>query len=166
MSSRPFVPPGQQPPTAPPRFPSKPPVNKPPRRGFLGAAAAMMALPAGAAAAQPTIPDAALLAACAAYMVAAAEQARRVGPMDAAPDGPEYDAAADAWDAACGVADVALDRVLSIQAVTLAGAAAKGRSVATYWRTLRCPGEPARDAEELAAQSVLDDLERLAGGAA
>ena len=134
-------------------------------------AAAVVVVAAPAVAAPAPHPDAGLLAACAAHMNLAAEEERllhamRLHPIDSRT--PEAIAAEAAWDAAGNRAADALALVMGMQAVTLEGAAAKGRSVLTYRRTLINPGETDADLDfhERGALSVLRDLERLAGGAA
>jgi len=134
-------------------------------------AAAVVVVAAPAVTAPAPTPDAALLAVCADHMRLAAEEERLLHIMRLHPvtsNGPEAKAAEAAWDAAGNRAADALALIMGMQAATMEGAAAKGRSVLTYRRTLANPGETDADLDfhERGALSVLRDLERLAGGAA
>jgi hypothetical protein len=147
--------------------PKNPPVRIPicsgSRRGLLGGLAAMAAAPA-AAAAMLAHPDVELLAACAAHLKTAAEEARLLEAMrsfDVDDNSPAALAAETAWDAACGQSDIALERVVKLPATTLEGVAAKGRSVLKYWLKMNGPPTPLNYEEE-AAEAVLRDLARLA----
>ncbi|WP_424140245.1 hypothetical protein [Roseomonas chloroacetimidivorans] len=117
------------------------------------------------AAASPPHPDAALLAACERYRAAAAKEYQLLAIYRAASDSPEEKAALAAWDAAGDVSYDALDCVIALPALTLEGAAAKGRCVWTYWEMLAQP-EAEMTFGEVAAWSVLKDLARLRVGMA
>lgn len=165
--SRPFRAPGEPVPKIPPRFPDKPLPNRPPRRrGLLGAVAALAVAPAVVEAVPAASTDAALLALCAEHIRRAAEEKRLLNLYRAAPDdGPECDAALEAWEAAGAASWEVLDQVIITRAFTLEGAAAKGRSVAEYWLAV---GGPSRNDEpqERAAFAVLWDLLEIGGGQA
>ncbi|TPG45689.1 hypothetical protein EAH89_26160 [Roseomonas nepalensis] len=140
------------------------------RRNLLGGLAVLVTV-TPALATHATHPDAALLAACAEHMKLAAEEKRLLHAMrafDVSPDCAPAVAAEKVWDAACDRANTALKVITGMQAATLEGAAAKARSVMAYVRSIENPGDT--DAmlnfDEIAARSVLRDLERMAGGAA
>jgi len=141
------------------------------RRTCAAAAIVLVAAPAVSVVAQAFHQDAELLVACAKHMHHAAEEERLLHAMrafDVHDKSAPAVAAEKVWDAACDRAQAALEAVVGMQATTLDGAVAKARSVMTFVRSIANPGDT--DAmlnfDEIAARSVLRDLERMAGGAA
>jgi hypothetical protein len=101
----------------------------------------------------------------------AAEELRLLGVMrsfDLEDTSAPAEAAEQAWDAAVDRSSEALIALINRQALTYDGAAAKARSVLVYRRSIANPGDTDAnlDLEDLAALSVLRDLERLIGGVA
>jgi len=161
--SRSFVLPSQQPPATPPRYPSKPTPNKPPRRGFLGAAAALVVAPAVAKAAQTSAPDAALIAKCR-EVVAAHEAcvASYCYPITAtAAEAKPYEDRADYY---CGLSFEAAAAAAQIPATTLTGLLAKAQAALALATKDRNDEIVVSDNAEWLAMECLEDLVRVAGG--
>jgi hypothetical protein len=116
-------------------------------------------------------PDAALLTACAEHLRLAAEELRLLEVMrsfDLEDTSAPAEAAEQAWDAAVDRSSDALSALIKRQALTYDGAAAKARSALVFRRSIASPGDTDADLnlEDLAALSVLRDLEWLIGGVA
>lgn len=157
--SRPFRAP-YEPQVVPPWYPPKPVPNKPPRRRLLAALGTLAAVPGIAQAAPLPDPDGALIETCALAIQAQAEcEACYCYPLHlTAEEAKPYEDRADQFaDVAFAHAETALD----LQAITLAGIAAKARA-ARALAAKRADGNLITNGtpEDL-AWSALEDLLRL-----